>query len=139
MAALRHLGRVHRRWLIVVALVALAARLLVPAGWMPVAGAAGVTLGLCDGGMAGGLPMAMQPDDQHRHRAGLPMHHQGAPDHPCAFAGAAASADLPVLAPVALLSTAGVVIAAETARAIVPGRGLAAPPPPSHAPPTLRA
>lgn len=141
MTGLRRLANLHRRWLMLAMLVAMAARVLVPAGWMPVAGPAGVTLGLCDGGAMAPADMAMAmaaSQDRLRH-AGVPMHHQGAPDHPCAFAGAAASVDVPVLAALPVMAAGAVVVPAAVVALVAPGRGLAAPPPPSHAPPPIRA
>lgn len=107
--------------------LALLARALVPAGWMPVADAGGVRLGLCDSAV-----MAM-PGMKH---GPAPMHHQGAPDHPCAFAGAAAALDSPVLAPPAPFLAAWIAPRSAPA-AIAIGRGLAAPPPPPTGPPAF--
>ncbi len=120
---------------------ALALRLLVPAGWMPVADAQGLHLVLCSG--SGPLEMPsphVLPAMAGMHQAGHTghdHHHQGMPDHPCAFAGlglALAEPVLPMLAPVA--------IAAQTLVTLIPaavavGRGLAAPPPPPTGPPAL--
>jgi hypothetical protein len=65
-----------------------------------------------------------------------PRSPKAAPDGPCAFAGhGAASAPALALAPAAPTAVAHIDVV-ETPSDLVPGRGLAAPPPPSQAPPT---
>lgn len=110
--------------------LALLARLLVPAGFMPsIDGAPGVMICTGQGAMmvsAGAL--AGHGDGQDHHA-----------DHGCPFASMAAAADQAAWPHVAILP----VLAAEVARialrtATHPGRGLAAPPPPQTGPPLLR-
>ncbi|TFI59648.1 hypothetical protein E2493_03865 [Sphingomonas parva] len=120
--------------------LAIALRVLVPAGWMPVFGAHGVRLELCGG-------RAPQPALELPHHDGQAVSaHAGhggdkgkdppPPDQPCAFAAVAApwlGADLPLpLAPPALA-----LAAISPATFVALGRGLAAPPPPSTGPPLL--
>jgi hypothetical protein len=115
---------------------ALALRLLIPAGWMPVADAQGLHLVLCSGSGPLEMPSAhamhgMKGMD-HRHH-----HDHSMPDHPCAFAGlgvAMAEPFLPLLALPAQVATVGLDHAGAT---VSIGRGLAAPPPPATGPPTL--
>jgi hypothetical protein len=123
---------------------ALALRLLVPAGWMPVADAQGLHLVLCSGSGPLELPsphvlpaMARMHHAGHAGHAGHDHHHQGMPDHPCAFTGlglALAEPVLPMLAPVAMLGQA---LVTPFPAAVAIGRGLAAPPPPPTGPPAL--
>jgi hypothetical protein len=61
-----------------------------------------------------------------------------APDAPCAFAGHAPSVPVPVMARLAEPSPSPYLEArSDPASSPAPGRGLAAPPPPSRGPPTL--
>ena len=114
---------------------ALAVRLLIPAGWMPVVDATGLHLTLCSGSGPIELPAA------HHAMAGMAHHHhhhdQGMPDHPCAFAGLGLALAEPVLPAIALIAPvveATVVVIPAT---VAIGRGLAAPPPPPTGPPAL--
>ena len=114
---------------------ALALRLLIPAGWMPVVDATGLHLTLCSGSGPIELPAA------HHAMAGMAHHHhhhdQGMPDHPCAFAGLGLALAEPVLPAIALIAPvveATVVVIPAT---VAIGRGLAAPPPPPTGPPAL--
>ena len=112
--------------------LAMLVRVLVPAGWMPVADAAGSHLALCDG--ASMIATAMPGMKGAKH--GAPMHHQGPSDHPCAFAAPAATADTPALAvPLPPVSMEHVARAAP--RSVAIGQGLAAPPPPPTGPPAF--
>jgi hypothetical protein len=105
------------------ALAAMILRALLPAGLMvePVQG----KLVIC----TGQGPLTQTPDDHGK---------APAPDAPCLFVAHAQTAAPPEPAVLALidfpLAVATVHGRSET---IVPGRGLAAPPPPSHAPPVL--
>lgn len=119
-----------------VALLLLACALLlkVPAGWMPQASASGVTLGWCSG------TTHAVPEEARalvakalgeRDRPAKPQSEQ-----PCAFAAAAqplAAAD-PVPA---ILPPADAEAPVFAPFALIPGRGLAAPPPRATGPPTL--
>ena len=110
--------------------LALAARLLIPAGWMP-AGDSRLGLIPCIGT---GVLEARSSHHGNGH-SGSPSP-ASSPDHPCAFAGVGT----PMIAPHDVLITLpslrpfeAKVFAAISEVAI--GRGLAAPPPPSTGPP----
>lgn len=126
-----------RRFALLLVGCALLLRMAVPAGWMPQANAAGVTLSWCaDSGASG--PAALNAAKALLTEAvgkKAPAEHKSA-DQPCAFAMAAmplAPVD-PVMAPPALLRAEPIPHARlETA----PGRGLAAPPPLATGPPRL--
>jgi len=129
MARLRRLSPLQRRLMLALFAWALLVRLLVPAGWMPAADAAGPHLVLCDGGAA-----AMPAHDMGHGKA--PMHHQGPSDHPCSFAGPVAAVETP-LAAVPLPQAAPRYAVAAVHRDVAIGRGLAAPPPPPTGPPAF--
>ncbi len=114
----------------------LCARGVTPDGWMPVAKASGgIEFALCDG-MGPIAPATSMPMAHGK------MHHEApakgqAGDHPCTGAGinlADTTLRLPVIA--APLRPTPAVPVVESAVS-VPGRGLAAPPPPATGPPAL--
>jgi hypothetical protein len=115
---------------------ALALRMLVPQGWMPVSDAHGVRITLCTG--SGPMDMARTMS-----MPGMAMHHgktghdQSQPDHPCAFAGLGLALAEPTLPALALPPLARIEALALRPLTIAIGRGLAAPPPPSTGPPLL--
>lgn len=113
------------------ALLALAMRVAVPAGWMP-NGELG--LAVCTGeGMA--RAPAEWAEDWAR-RLGKPAPAKSTVEHPpCAFAAAAAALAEPLPAPAPVLLAASTTPAPLPPRALIPGRGLAAPPPPPTGPP----
>lgn len=110
--------------------LALLVRLVIPAGWMPVAGN-GYAITLCTGA---GMVSAWVDADGIVHKDDKGPAQQG--DHPCTFAGL--SADL--LAGGALsalghfVAFSGVIVA-KPFETVAIGRGLAAPPPPPTGPP----
>ena len=116
---------------------ALLLRMTVPAGWMPQANAAGVTLSWCaDSGASG--PAALNEAKALLAEAigkKAPAEHKNGAE-PCAFAMAAvpfAPVD-PIVAPPALARAEPI----PHARLVTaPGRGLAAPPPLATGPPRL--
>lgn len=115
--------------------LALLARLLVPAGFMPMVGAGGApALVLC----TGTAPMAMPGmAGAHQRRHDPAPGHDG--EHACPFGALAAAVVDAVRAPLPPLPFAAIV--AATLAAVyrsMPGRGLAAPPPPKTGPPLLR-
>lgn len=128
--------RDSRRRLIWLALlvVALLGRGLAPEGWMTTASAAGgIEVTWCDG--QGPMPVMVMATDGTLHKkvpAKSPMS-----DHPCAFAGMAVADTAPppvtVVLPAALRSD----VPPTSEQSAIPGRGLAAPPPPSTGPPAL--
>lgn len=127
-----------RHILAALAVLALMLKLLVPAGFMP-----GTSLSqpimLCPD--QGTMPiMAMdQVGDHIGHRDPAKSHH-GDGEHPCPFAGVAAAATVAdIVTPVLTPAFDSSLQLTAAPRAVVPGRGLAAPPPPSHAPPHTRA
>jgi len=120
-------------WLMLV-VAALLARSIAPEGWMPVANAAGgIEITICNG-MGPDDRMVMAPDGKLHHKT--PAHNRQG-DHPCAFAGVGMASPPAAIATVTTpVFVAPVVPAVDHAR-IVPGRGLAAPPPPQTGPPAL--
>jgi hypothetical protein len=109
-------------WLLLVSV--LVGRVAAMPGWMPVAGADGVQVMLCNGGsMVMPLGKANAPSD-HKGAHDCPFAaaaHHGGP--PAAIPGFAMALPIPVLAPIAHLAS------------IIPGRALALPP--STGPPAL--
>lgn len=135
----RHLT-LHRRaaaWLVA---FALAVRLLVPAGYMPMAGKAG--LEICAGQNADLAAMTAMPGMAPMDHA-MPMkgmdHNKATPgdhDHDCGFGAAiGGAADLPSLILPAALAPVALPAIFIRALAVRPGLGLAAPPPPKTGPP----
>lgn len=123
---------------VALASLALFFTLLFPAGFMP-----GTSLDRpivpCSGqGAMPGLamPMAGMAHGKHQHRDPT---HKGADDQACPFAAMAIA--LPPAQPVPVIRLAPAYPPPGVARseASAPGRGMAAPPPPSHAPPALSA
>jgi hypothetical protein len=122
-------------------LLALAMRLLVPTGFMWEAGASGGAQLVPCSGMA---PASGDPSMQGMHH--MAMAGQGHEkdseggdnsSRECAFSGLGGPLDLanPFVAPAALPLVA-IALPVLVAEALTPGRGLAAPPPPSRGPPT---
>ncbi|HEX8483902.1 hypothetical protein [Sphingomonas sp.] len=137
MSTLRALFRLHPALAALLVAAALAMKMLVPNGYMPVNGAGGITLQLCPGAAVNApapAPMAMAhhamaaPADDHSER--MPA---SKAELPCAFAGLAA----PVLAAVdaVLLAVALAFVAAVAIR----GTHRPAPRPTSRLRPPLRA
>ena len=141
----RLLARRHVATLIVAC--ALAVRLLIPTGFMIGQATSGApVLVLCPGQDDGATDTAnhhqtmahMMPDGSMMggHDAG---HHHGdaGADRPCAFAAVGLAVDVPIAAPVLALAPPPAFIALRSPAPSNPGRGLAAPPPPSTGPPAL--
>ena len=131
--AMRSRSRGHRMLALAVVACALALRLLVPQGWMPVADGHGFRLTLCSGSGPMEMPTASMPGMAGHHDDS--GHGQPAAEHPCAFANLGLALAEPVLAVFAapLLSSSEAIDPKPLAIAI--GHGLAAPPPPSTGPP----
>lgn len=144
MTALRRHLSLHRglaAWLVT---LALAVRLLVPAGYMPMAGRAG--LEICAGQNADLAAMAAMPGmGTMPHHGTMPMHGMdhgkampGDHDHDCGFASAVGgAADLPDLILPAMLAPVALPAAFVVQVNVRPGLGLAAPPPPKTGPPSI--
>jgi hypothetical protein len=137
----RHLT-LHRWFAAGLIAFALAVRLLVPAGYMPMAGKAG--LEICAGQNADMPAMAAMPAMAPMAHA-MPMkaidhgkHMPGDHDHDCGFGAAiGGAADLPVLILPALLAPVALAQAFVPQFTARPGLGLAAPPPPKTGPPSI--
>jgi hypothetical protein len=121
-------------------LLALAMRLLVPTGFMWEAGTSGGAQLVPCSGMA---PSSGDPSMHGMHHMAMagPSHEKGSESgdnssRECAFAGLGGPLDLanPFVAP-ATLPLAAVALPVFVAQTLTPGRGLAAPPPPSRGPP----
>jgi len=121
---------------------ALALRLLVPAGWMPVRDARGLHLTLCSGSGPMEMPAGAMPGMDHA-MAGDAAHHgphdrdQGMQDHACPFASLSLAITAPPLPEAPLPVRPVLTSPGEAAFAVAIGRGLAAPPPPPTGPPAL--
>ncbi len=116
------------------ALVAISVRALVPAGYMlaPSAHADGVVVTICTA--QGAVDVVLDPAGAgHKQKNDTQQRNA---DAPCVFAGAA-----PLAAPDAAIALAAPAVASASVEYVfaqlAPGRGLAAPPPPSTGPPTL--
>ena len=137
MTAIRALFRLHPALATLLAAAALAMKLLVPSGFMPVIGATGVTIQLCPAaGAVAGAPALMM---HHAMTAPSSTHGEPMPapkaEMPCAFAGLAA----PTLAAadVVLLAAALAFVALRAVRGATPTtpRRAARLRPPLRAPP----
>jgi hypothetical protein len=114
-------------------------RLLVPAGWMPTFENGQIGLALCGGwAPAPGFPAAHADHDAHHDETPAPSHDSDDQGHdaPCTFAGASLpwlGVETVALEPFKNANADAAALALVSA----PGRGLAAPPPPSTGPPLL--
>jgi hypothetical protein len=114
------------------ALLALIALVLAPPGYMVSTDSKAPGLVIC----SGHGPQTLGADGQLR-----PLKDHGAPgskfDSPCVFAGHGVGVAPALAIGVARLGFAHFVEPAQHSLSLAPGRGLAAPPPPSQGPPTL--
>ncbi|OYX76454.1 MAG: hypothetical protein B7Y82_12285 [Sphingomonadales bacterium 32-65-25] len=108
--------------------LALALRIMMPPGFMPAATPQGMLIQLCSGlDIAVQIPAGAPAGEKH-----------DAADRPCVFAAGLDHGALPVPPPAALALLLGVSSMPAAARPEAPRIArLAAPPPPSHAPPAL--
>jgi hypothetical protein len=126
---------------------ALAVRVLVPAGFMIGHTASGApALVLCPG--QNDLPPAM-PGTHHDMAHMMPdgsmmsghdtgqKHQDPGTDRPCAFAAVGLAVDMPIPAPLLAPAPPPAFAALLSQTPSIPGRGLAAPPPPSTGPPAF--
>jgi hypothetical protein len=130
-------SRSHKMLALAVLACALALRLLVPEGWMPVSDAHGFRLTLCSGSGPIDMPMAsmpgMAPDMAAHHDK--PGHDQPAAEHSCPFANLGLALAEPVVPALTSPMTFAVEAIDPKPLSVTIGRGLAAPPPPSTGPP----
>lgn len=111
------------------AVLAISLRALVPAGYMPSGGAQGPMLVICT---SEGAKVVSG------HDPGVPQDgSQAAHGEHCVFAGGAVVAPPVVLATAVAAFAPAESLAPAIPRDVVPGRGLAAPPPPATGPPSL--
>ena len=134
--AMRSRSRNHRMLALAVLACAMALRMLVPEGWMPVSDGHGFRIAMCTGTGPMDMTMAMPGMAMHHGKAG---HDQQQPmqDHPCTFVHLGLAFAEPVLPTLDLPPLARAEALAARPLAIAIGRGLAAPPPPATGPPTL--
>jgi hypothetical protein len=119
----------HKALALAVLACALAMRLLVPQGWMPVSDGHGLRFVLCSGTGPMEMTMAMPGMASHHDPSG---HDRSMQDHPNAFANLGLTLAEPMIVKPLLLAA----VALEPKPLTVAiGRGLAAPPPPSTGPP----
>lgn len=122
-------------WLFAFVLLALAMRMVVPAGWMPSMVAGKATITLCTG-TGTGMVEAWVDAEGKIHKESPAKKSAG--DQPCAFAGLNAAVDAPALDFASLpLPFAPQMPQSNAATSVAIGLGLAAPPPPATAPPAL--
>ena len=128
-ASLTGRNRALALWIVACALML---RIVVPAGWMPMTGADGLTrIQLCTGqGMVEAF-VDRTTGAIHEKAPAKP----GKTGQPCAFAGLAFAFDAPALPLLAAPARIAAIGAVAHVFAIIPGRGLAAPPPPATGPP----
>ncbi|MFD1611809.1 hypothetical protein ACFSCW_08350 [Sphingomonas tabacisoli] len=135
MSALRHLPARHLPVALLLAF-ALLARMLVPAGWMPVFDGNTVRLELCTGYA---LPPPPAVHDMHAMHGGKHDAHAGhgkKAEQPCPFGALAFGATdttAPSIAPPLAYAEPAIALLARVSI----GQGLAAPPPPATGPPAL--
>jgi hypothetical protein len=129
MLGTRHWDQIARRWAVGLALVALFLNGATPAGFMLARQDGRATITICTGHGA-----ALSIADLAGHPGKSP---QSKPDAPCAFAGHGAVVSPPLAALIAIPTgrLSAPLVAARFD--LAPGRGLAAPPPPSQGPPQL--
>lgn len=113
------------RWFIALAVLALFLQVLVPPGYMVSADQGQPSLVIC----TGHGPLAVSKQD-HPGKPAKPT-----PDAPCAFAAHGSASAPPPIAPAVPVAFDQPVPSIVVRFDLSPGRGLAAPPPPSHGPP----
>ena len=114
---------------------ALALRMLVPQGWMPVSDAHGFRITMCSGTGPMDMTMAMPGMAMHGKSDHGPQ--QPMQEHPCTFAHLGMALAEPPSLTLALPPFAQAEALALKSLTVAIGRGLAAPPPPSTGPPIL--
>ena len=120
-------------WLIAFVILALAVRMVIPAGWMPSFADSKMTITLCT---SAGMVEAWVDADGKIHKESPAK--KGLGDQPCAFAGWGGAAYAPIFEVASLAPPfAPQLIHKNSPAAVAIGLGLAAPPPPATAPPAL--
>jgi hypothetical protein len=133
--AMRSGSRSHRMLALAVLACALALRMLVPQGWMPVSDAHGFRITMCSGTGPMDMTIAMPGMTMHGKADHAPQ--QPMQEHPCTFAHLGMALAEPPSLTLPLPPFAQAEALALKTPAVAIGRGLAAPPPPSTGPPTL--
>jgi hypothetical protein len=118
-----------RSWL-VVALVAVAMKVLVPPGFMVASPDSSVQLAVPLVICTGHGPATSERESDHR----APPH-KSASEGTCLFAGHGLAAEAPLAPPIARAFASAKTTPPLTPADLAPGRGLAAPPPPVRGPP----
>jgi hypothetical protein len=122
---------VRRRAAIITAVLALGLSVLIPSGVMVAANGGGLVV------CTGHGPMTIAAELGAATKGGSPRD-TGSKDHGlCPFTGHGAAPTLSTPSVPAVVATPWMAVAAPTCRTVSLGRPLAAPPPPSHAPPTV--
>ena len=117
-------------WIVACALML---RIFVPAGWMPMTGADGLTrIQLCTGQ---GMVEAYIDRETGAIHDKDPSKPAPKTDQPCSFAGLAFALDTPALPAIEAPRRIAAIGAIAHLAPAMPGRGLAAPPPPATGPP----
>ena len=126
MGGAHHKRNLRHPGLLILALAALWVQVLVPQGFMLASASNGPALVICTG------HGPLQSPADHPGKAPKPTS-----DTPCAFAahGAVSAPPLPLLLPARVAAPAAIAVQSFVRQS--PGRGLAAPPPPSQGPPQL--
>ncbi len=115
---------------LMLALAALLLNILIPPGFMAAAGGRGPALVICSGH---GSASIVASD------LGKPLHSpKQKPDAPCVFAGHGLATTATTTTVLTTRTFVDVMVRVGILADLVPGRGLAAPPPPSQAPPLNR-
>jgi len=123
---MKSLSNPSRHWSawFAMALAAVMVRAFIPTGYM-IAPSQGLHLVIC----TGHGPAVSRIDGE------APSKAPQKPDQPCVFAGCHSACSVDILLPVAQPAAWFAVVTVLHSLDLSPGRGLAAPPPPSHAPP----
>ena len=129
MGMARQLLKTKAALVLALVLLALLARAMIPAGWMPSMQGDRIAISICSGE---GRQMMWLDKAGKVHKSDGSKEHQ---DHPCAFASVTPALNAPVSAEPVLVATRASY--AQTLFAVSIGQGLAAPPPPSTGPPVL--
>jgi hypothetical protein len=120
-----------RNFAAVFILIALAMRVIIPSGYMP-SSERGFALTIC----AGMDTQTVWMDKSGKLHKEDPSKGKSVEHQPCAFAGAAITADFPATAMQVAMAPVALAIPVFAKREVSVGAGLAAPPPPAIGPPS---